>query len=361
MVANKDKHYPAPDRLREAIDAASRSEHNVFIDAQHTAERLFGDHMASNMLMVGVAFQAGALPIPAAAIEDAIRLNGTAVEMNLEAFRWGRLVVADRARVDAALKRDDEATLAVRPVEALSPQARELVARAGATGELQRVLQVRVPELIDYQNAAYAERFVDLVKAMHDAERGTGHGGDELSIAVAKNLHKLMAYKDEYEVARLLLDPAEQARLARTFGADARITWHLHPTFLRELGVKNKIRLGPWFKPMFRLLRWGKRVRGTALDLFGAAPVRRMERALVAHYEALVRTMASKLTPDNHARMVALAGLPDMVRGYEDVKAGNIESYVAETKRQAAALGLDAHLDDFASHGGTHTPIAQAT
>jgi indolepyruvate ferredoxin oxidoreductase len=347
MVADKNKHYPAPDRLRDAIDAASRSEHNVFIDAQHTAERLFGDHMASNMLLVGVAYQAGALPIPGDAIEDAIRLNGTAVEMNLEAFRWGRLIVADRARVEAALKRDD--AVVTLPVHKLSPQARELIGRVGASGELQRVLEVRVPELIAYQDADYAARYVEQVKAVHEAERRVAGGSSELVIAVAKNLHKLMAYKDEYEVARLLLDDAEQARLARTFGAGAKITWHLHPTFLRALGMKNKIRLGAWFTPVFKLLRWAKWLRGTSFDVIGRTRVRRIERALIAHYEALLRTIVAELTPANHPQMATLAGLPDIVRGYEDVKAGNVATYVAELRRQAAAIGIDPQLGELAA------------
>ncbi|WP_218508342.1 indolepyruvate ferredoxin oxidoreductase family protein [Variovorax sp. dw_308] len=364
MVANKDKHYPAPDSLREAIDAASRSAHNVFIDAQHTAERLFGDHMASNMLLVGVAYQAGALPIPGDAIEDAIRLNGTAVEMNLEAFRWGRLVVADRARVDAALAQD-ERDVRASPAP-MSQQARELIDRVGATGELQRVLEVRVPELIAFQDIACAARYVGRVKALREAERRLGGEGDALSealsealtMAVAKNLYKLMAYKDEYEVARLLLDGTEQARLQRTFGANARITWHMHPTFLRKLGVKNKIQLGPWFAPVLKLLRWGKRLRGTAFDVFGATPGRRMERMLVTHYESLVDTMAASLTEANHAQMVALAGLPDMVRGYEDVKAGNVALYVAEVRRRAAVMGIDAHLGDFPVAGDSRMALA---
>lgn len=351
MVANRRKHYPPAAQLRDTIDATTRRAHNVFLDAQHLAEQLLGDHMASNLLLVGVAYQTGALPIPADAIEDAIRLNGTAVEMNLEAFRWGRLYVADRAHVEAALRPDASALPRPAPGVAgdgragLTDETRALVDRVGATGELRRVLEVRVPELVAWQDLAYAARYVGQVAAIRAAEQSVVGERTDLSVAVAIHLHKLMASKDEYEVARLLLDDAVRARVIEEFGPGAKITWNLHPTFLRRLGVHRKLQLGPWFTPVLRLLRWGRRLRGTALDVFGRTDVRRMERALVTHYEALVRAMAAKLTASNHAAMASLAALPDLVRGYEDVKTASVVEYVTEVRRQAAALGLAVTLD----------------
>ena len=339
MIANRNKHYPAAQQLRSVIDATTREEHNVYLDAQHHAEQLLGDALASNLLLVGVAYQTGALPIPAAAIEEAIRLNGTAVDTNLDAFRWGRLIVANRARVDAVL---DPARPAAASAEVrLSPEARELVNRVGEHADLRRVLEVHVPELIAYQDARHASRYVDQVVAVQQAERRVAGEAADLTLAVARNLYKLMAPKDEYEVARLLLDPAEQARLVRAFGPGARVTWHLHPTFLRRLGRTKKIALGGWFRPALHVLRWAKWMRGTALDVFGRTTLRRVERALTAHYEALVRSMVDRVTADNHRELVALAGLPDLVRGYEDVKIASVHQYVAEVQRQAAALGIE--------------------
>jgi indolepyruvate ferredoxin oxidoreductase len=336
MVANKGKHYPAAQQLRETLDGVTRKEHNVYLDAQNVAERLMGDHMASNLLLVGAAYQAGALPIPAEAIEDAIRLNGTAVEMNIEAFRWGRMLVAEPARVQQALQAN-ESPAAAAP---LSPAARKLVDQVGASGELLAALELRVPELIAYQDEAYAARYVQQVAAVHLAESALPGAPAALSLAVARNLYKLMAYKDEYEVARLLLDDAERARLARTFGDNPKVTWHLHPTFLRSLGFRQKVKFGPWFAPVLKALRAAKGVRGTALDLFGRTQVRRLERELLAHYEQVVQHLAATLTAGNHEQAARIAALPDAVRGYEHVKLGNARTYAAEMNRETAALGI---------------------
>lgn len=342
MVANKSKHYPRLEQLRNTINDVTRAEYNVFVDAQETAERLLGDHLASNMLLVGAAYQAGALPIPGAAIEEAIRLNGTAVDMNIQAFRWGRLLVADPAKVQAVVPLGQETGL--REAQDVSPAALELITRTGATGELHRLLEVRVPELIAYQNLAYAARYADQVRMVHMIERATMGTSLALSLEVAKNLFKLMAFKDEYEVARLLLDGVEQERIKNTFGANAKVHWHLHPTFLRAVGVKNKVKLGGWFRPVLQVLRSSKSVRGTAFDLLGRFRVRRAERALIVHFEDLIRAVCGKLTPANHAAAVHLASLPDMVRGYEDVKMGNVEQYLAAVRRESIALGLDVAL-----------------
>ena len=343
MVADKTKQYPAPAVLRATIDGRTRSAENRFVDAQTLAEALMGDHMASNLLLVGVAVQAGALPIEASAIEDAIRVNGTAVDMNIEAFRWGRLFVADRAKVEAALKRD---TAAAPSSPVLDEESAALVARVNATGELQRLLEIRVPELVAYQDAAWAERYVDLVTTVRRTEQSVVGDRTALSEAVARNLHKLMAPKDEYEVARLLLDDGEIARLKATFGDGATVRWHLHPTFLRRLGVTHKVEFGAWFTPVLRMLRWAKRLRGTPLDLFARTHQRRLEQALLVHYVELLRGLCAKLDADHYDAAVRIAALPDMVRGYEDVKERNIALYLDAARAQAAKLGVAWPADD---------------
>ena len=341
MVANKSRQYPAIGQLRATIDASTRSADNIYIDAQQIAEALLGDHMASNLLLVGVAFQTGALPIPATAIEEAIRLNGTAIEMNIEAFRWGRLLVADRKRVDAAMPAD---TSAAQKPRAMTAEARDLVARVDSQGELLAALERRVPELIAFQNASLAAEYVNMIRRVRMIEKDRVGDMAGLSVAVAKNLYKLMAYKDEYEVARLLLDEDQQADIKNAFGPGAKVLWHLHPTFLRKLGIRKKVALGSWFTPVLRVLRWAKWLRGTPLDLPGRARVRIVERALVTHYKALAESLCSRLTAANYGEVMQIAALPDMIRGYEDVKLHNVERYAAEVKVRCAGLGIDVSM-----------------
>jgi indolepyruvate ferredoxin oxidoreductase len=151
-----------------------------------------------------------------------------------------------------------------------------------------------------------------------EEERAPGH--TELSEAVARNLFKLMAYKDEYEVARLHLDAVEQAKLARDLGEDAKIWFNLQPPLMRALGLKRKLRLGTWFVPAFRALRAARRLRGTGLDPFAHSEVRRVERALIGEYEELVEETLTHLGPETHDVAVELCELPDVIRGYEEIK-----------------------------------------
>jgi len=292
--------------------------------------------MATNFILVGAAYQAGALPISAGSVEAAIQLNGVSVDMNLLAFRWGRMAVVDARRVEAAVQ---TATGKVETRQALSAEAAALVEVAGAQGELRRLLEVRVPELIAYQDAAYAKRYADVVArvAAEEARKTPGRSG--LSEAVARNLFKLMAYKDEYEVARLHLSASLEAELSARFGQEIRYYWHLHPPLFRALGLTRKIRLGSWFRPVFGTLRALRGLRGTALDPFGYARVRREERALVDEYRALVERALEMLGPDSHDAAVALADLPDMIRGYEEIKLGNITQFRRRAAELSARLG----------------------
>jgi indolepyruvate ferredoxin oxidoreductase len=300
------------------------------------AEGLFDDHMATNPIMLGAAYQAGALPIAAAAIERAIRINGVQVEMNLLAFRWGRMAVVDRARVEAAVK---QATgRAAEQPRALSAEARALVDTVGASGELQRLLEIRVPELIAYQSAAYAREYVDFVRRVAEVEAERAPGRSGLGKAVAIHLYKLMAYKDEYEVARLHLDTALQAQLRSKFGPKIRTYWHLHPPLLRALGLKKKLRLGAWFAPAFRMLRAIKGLRGTAFDVFGYAEVRRLERTLIGEYRQLLETVLVRLSPVTHDAAVTIAELPDEVRGYEQIKIDNVARFREKAEQLIAQL-----------------------
>ena len=219
----------------------------------------------------------------------------------------------------------------------LGPEARALVDSVGASGELRRLLEVRVPELIAYQDAAYARRYVDFVRTVAEAERAAVPGETRLAEAVARHLYKLMAYKDEYEVARLHLRPEVRASIQAEMG-EAKVRYQLHPPILRALGMKRKLSLGTWVEGVFRLLVALRRLRGTALDPFGYAKVRRVERALVAEYRAMVERALRDLGPERHERAVRVARLPDLVRGYEDVKLRNVRRF----REEARALGAEA-------------------
>ncbi|MCI0547781.1 MAG: indolepyruvate ferredoxin oxidoreductase family protein [Candidatus Rokubacteria bacterium] len=336
MVVDTQAHFPELASSLMSIDRVTRKDDNAYLDALTLAETLFDDHMATNPLMLGAAYQAGTLPISAASIEAAIRLNGVAVEMNLLAFRWGRLTVQDARRVEAAAQ---AATGRVEAPRVLSAEARQLVEVVAATGELRRLLEIRVPELIAYQGPAYAREYVDFVArvARIEAERAPGRTG--LGEAVARSLHKLMAYKDEYEVARLHLDAALEATLRARFGETITYAWHLHPPILRALGMKRKLRLGPWFAPVFKLLRGMKGLRGTPFDVFGYAEVRRIERALPGEYRRMVEVVLTKLGPANHDTAVAIGELPDVIRGYEHVKLGNVARFREQGRALLAKLG----------------------
>ena len=245
-----------PDHTRRLIDSATRAEGNIYLDAQSLSDALFGDHMPANLLMLGAAFQAGYLPISESSISGAIEMNGAGVAANLAAFAWGRAFVIDAEAVLEAVGHGDP-----KP-ETPTAQAARLASRAGIPDELQQMLAIRVSDLIDYQSVAYAERYLDAVEKVHATEaRILGTGSHAITEAYASGLHKLMAYKDEYEVARLHLLDAEERRLDRAFGDVGKVQIMLQPPILRAMGMSRKIRLGRWSRPGLRALRTGKRLR----------------------------------------------------------------------------------------------------
>jgi indolepyruvate ferredoxin oxidoreductase len=325
MVIDVDERFPELAAELDKIDAATRREHNLYLDAQRLSERLFGDHMMTNTLALGAAYQRGLLPVSGEALERAIELNGAAVEKNLAALRWGRAVVAAPDAVDAAT-RAPETVEAARELTDLDQYLVGLAVN-GDRGELRRLAEVRVPELVAYQNADWARRWAEAVRRVHVAEQERTPGHSEITEAVARQLFKLMAYKDEYEVARLHLDGVERAKRDAEFGAGAKVYFMLHPPLLRALGLKRKLKLGRWFVPAFRLLYRMRRLRGSKLDVFGYAKVRRTERELIAEYESLVDEALSLLTPETHDTALELLELPDVIRGYEEIKLRNVVLY----------------------------------
>lgn len=316
MVYDKTISYPETPYLLQRLGQVSRSVHSF--DALAAAQTFFGDTAAANFLLIGAAYQTGALGIPAAAIEEAIGINGVAVDTNVAAFRWGRVAIADPAHFH------DHASPAVEGRTA-PPPARVL---EGATfsGHVGDLITRRTADLIAFQSEKVARSYVTLLQAIWDAERALGDR-TEFSEAVAKGLFKFTAYKDEYEVARLLTDPRFLAAVSSEIPEGEKLTYKLHPPTLRALGRTKKIGLGPRSHVALRVLAKGKRLRGTRFDPFGYAHVRRIERQLLAEYTDIVTTLAAELDPDNYDRAVAIAGLPDMVRGYENIKLASVEEY----------------------------------
>ncbi|WP_413875347.1 indolepyruvate ferredoxin oxidoreductase family protein [Albidovulum sp.] len=301
----RDREFRLPsEALRLSLEARLR-ERVSFLDVTELARRLMGDSIYSNMLILGAAWQKGLLPVSAAAIRQAIELNGAAVKGNLRAFELGRLAV-------------------LHPEEALAASEESPATHL----TLQEKIDFRAAHLAAYQDAAYAARYRRLVEA----------APEELREAVAEGYHKLLAYKDEYEVARLHLETAEKARAE--FDGDFRMTVHLAPPFLAKAGANGrpaKREFGPWMFRVFRLLAAMKGLRGTALDPFGRGAERRMERALIAEYEADMAGVLPKVTPATRDAALALARLPLDIRGFGPVKEA-AQARAAKRREELLAL-----------------------
>jgi indolepyruvate ferredoxin oxidoreductase len=332
MIISTEETYPKANRLLNMLNQVTRQDETVCLNANGLAEMLFDSHMAANLIMIGAAYQRGLIPISAEAIERAIELNGVSVKVNIQAFRVGRQVVANPDWVKTiTIHRHGE--LQIKPE--ISLQARQLIDSVGADGELLRLLEIRIPELIAYQNFTYAQKYADFVRDTLQKEV-SAVGKTQITEAVARYLYKLMAYKDEYEVARLHLRSEFKDALSEEFGAKAGIKYMLHPPMLRAIGLKKKIGFGRWFDVMYGLLKRMKVLRGTLLDIFGYAQVRRIERQLPHLYKAMITECLDNLGADNYAKVVQLAELPDMIRGYEDIKLRNVEKFWLEVEK----LGL---------------------
>ncbi|MGH6946243.1 MAG: indolepyruvate ferredoxin oxidoreductase family protein [Kiloniellales bacterium] len=302
---NPDLAFPGKRLVRMVADAAGGANAS-FLDGTRIATALMGDSIATNLFMLGYAWQQGAVPLAAEAIERAIELNAVAVEANKSAFLWGRRAAHDLAAVEALATPKTDAGPA-----ALSQSLDDLIARRAAF-------------LTGYQNAALAERYSRLVARVREAERARTPELGGLAEAVARYYFKLLAYKDEYEVARLYADRSFHDRLESQFEGDYRLRFHLAPPLFSrrdpETGHLKKVAFGPWMMTAFRLLAKLKGLRGTAFDPFGWTAERKLERKLVADYERLMEELLQKLDSDNHALAVELAAIPEKIRGYGHIK-----------------------------------------
>lgn len=319
MVYDASVSHPAAEDLLQRL--RSRSRDVVALDALAASERLFGTTLVANFLLVGAAYQAGALPIPERHVLDAIEFNGVDVAANRAAFAWGRVAVADPAAFAAAVTRP---TVPPPVLAADHP----LLRSTSLGGETLALVARRAAELVDYQGEATAAEYVRCVEEAWAAERAVGEE-TAFSAAVARGLFTLTAYKDEYEVARLLTDPGFLASVAAEVPGARDVVFRLHPPVLKALGRSRKVGFGPRTQPALRLLARGRRLRGTPLDPFGHTRIRRLERALLAHYRATIATLSAGLDADGYATATAVAEAADLVRGYEDVKLRSVDRYRA--------------------------------
>lgn len=329
FVKNPDWQYPGA-QAEADITTACGSGRVDFIDAGKIATALMGDNIATNMFMLGYAWQKGWVPLTEAALMQAIELNAVSVDFNKQSFVWGRTAAHDLASVEKIAKVNDS------PAQVIEFKR---------TPNLEDLIEKRARVLTDYQNAAYATQYRDFIEQVRSAEtRIVGPAKTlRLTEAVAKYLFKLMAYKDEYEVARLYTNTTFAAKIDGLFEGDYKIKFHLAPPLMAKKDAKGhliKQEFGPWMMKAFGVLAKFKGLRGTALDIFGYTAERKMERGLITSYRQTMTALLSKLNTENMPTAVAIASIPEEIRGYGHVK----ERHLAAAKFKEAALldGFDA-------------------
>lgn len=314
FTRNPDAQVPGA-AMREAISEAVGEGKTRFVDATRLATRLLGDSIATNLFMLGYAYQLGLVPVSAEALNKAIELNGVSVQLNQQAFLWGRRAAHDLAAVEKL--------------------AAPKVVEAPHCSTLEEIVADRMQRLNDYQNAAYAERYRELVEHVRKADTDAQQ---RLSKAVARYYFKLLAYKDEYEVARLYSDATFRKQLEAQFEGDYQLQFHVAPSWLSKpdavTGQPRKRSFGPWMLKAFGVLARFKFLRGSVLDPFGHSAERRLERELIEEYEANVAYLLAELNAGNYRTAVALAEIPEQIRGYGHVK----EAALAKAREQATQL-----------------------
>jgi indolepyruvate ferredoxin oxidoreductase len=323
FARNAQWQYPA-DAVRvlieESVDGRSH-----FINGTQLATALLGDAIATNLFMLGYAFQLGLLPLKQSSIMGAIELNGVAIDSNKKAFEWGR-----RAAVN--LDQVERIASPAKPVHIQLPQ------------KLDDIVKRRVEFLTAYQNADYAKRYLSLVDKVRSAETNLGKG-DVLSKTVARSYSKLLAYKDEYEVARLFTQTGFFERLQNEFEGNYKVAFHLAPPLIArpdpDTGIARKRRFGPWMRHVFSVLAKLKGLRGTRFDPFGYTAERRMERRLISEYETTLETLLQNLREDNYRLAVEIAGLPEQALGFGHVKQRNVAKTLQQRDQLLASFGAD--------------------
>jgi indolepyruvate ferredoxin oxidoreductase len=322
FVRNPNWRLPGSDLQRDITDACKDA---VFVPASELATGLMGDAIATNMFMLGYAYQRGWVPLSAAALERAIEMNGVAVEFNKKSFVWGR-----RAAVDLERVRRIATPAEVIPIDQhFSRNLDELVER-------------RMKFLEAYQNKALSTKYLSLVERVRSVEQQK-IGATKLTEAVARYYAKLLAYKDEYEVARLHSDGEFRRKIEALFEGDYKVVYHLAPPLLARLdartGEPKKMRFGSWTSTLFAILSRIRFLRGSALDPFGHTRERKMERSLIAEYEQTVERLLGGLAPHNHATAIEIASLPEEIRGFGHIKMKSVEAARRKRDELLASFG----------------------
>ena len=319
FVLNGDMDLGAEAMMKSIRDAAGE-EATTFVDGTGLATAILGDSIATNLFMLGHAWQQGLIPLSFEAIERAIELNGVAVETSKRTFAWGRLAAHNIAAVQAAAKPT------IRTEKAVARTLPDIVAK-------------RVELLTAYQDKAYADRYKTFIDRVVTVEKSRAPGRSGLAETVAKSLYKLMAYKDEYEVARLYTDGDFLKKLGTQFEGDYKLSFHLAPPLFSDrdpqTGHLKKREYGQWIMPLFRVLAALKKLRGTRLDLFGYTEERKMERRLIGEYEATIDSVLATLDQNNHAMAVQIAAVAETMRGYGHIKEKNVKT---AKEREASLL-----------------------
>jgi indolepyruvate ferredoxin oxidoreductase len=373
FTTRPDMQFPAADIIA-GVRVALGGDEPLLLDATQLATALLGDAIAANLFILGYAWQQGLVPLSFESLMRAIELNGAAVAMNQQAFAWGRLAAIDPQAVQEAAglvrNRHTDTESTPGPLHPLPPgewegnewgataaprntgDERELRGLPSHGGEvaflplddarlsrsLDEMIERRAAFLVDYQDAAYADRYRSVVERVRAAERERIGGSTALTETVARYLFKLMAYKDEYEVARLYTSGDFQRRLQQQFEGDYQLRFHLAPPLFAkkdEQGRLQKKEYGPWMFKAFGLLAKLKFLRGGAFDVFGRTAERRMERKLIGDYEATVQLLLDGLDDGRLALAVEIASIPEHIRGFGHVKEAHVESAKA---REAALL-----------------------
>jgi indolepyruvate ferredoxin oxidoreductase len=325
------------DGLLEKLAASAGADNVVQIDAQDTALRFLGDPIGGNILLMGYAWQRGLVPVGLPALMRAIELNGVAIDMNKRAFTLGRLAAADAAALDKLGK------------------PKQQVIQFAAPKSLADTVAFRIDFLTKYQNSAYARRYEEAVAAVERAEARVEDNASKRPISkmVARNLFKLMAYKDEYEVARLHADPVFREQIAAQFDGDYKLAFHLAPPMLARKkpgsDVPAKMRFGAWMMSGFAVLSRFKALRGTPLDVFGYTEERRRERALRDRYLGFVNSLVDQLDAGNKGAALKLAQLPEQIRGYGHVKLAAMDRADREWEVLMAEFAGESHVDALAA------------
>ncbi len=331
FTTKPDMQFPAL-QIVKAVGTALDGDQPELVDATDLATKLLGDSIASNLFILGYAWQKGWVPISEAALMRAIELNGAAIEMNKSAFNWGRLAAVDMKKV----KEVASGTAASVPALPVATPLNDAVLSANLDDQIAR----RVAFLTDYQDAAYAAKYKALVDKVRSAEQAKAPGQTALTQAVARYAFKLMAYKDEYEVARLYTSGEFEKQIKSTFDGDYKIHFNLAPpTFSKKDADGHLIKreFGPWMLRAFKLLAKFKGLRGGALDIFGKTEERKMERQLIVEYFATIDELLSKLDRDSLKLAVDIASIPEQIRGYGHIKEANFAKAAKQREQLLAA------------------------